>query len=147
MGNMKQPFEIDLSLDYTVRKFNKTKSIKNIQLKKQSTLYIVNPNIYYNNFDIDLMTTNASQIIYLTKIYNELSVFRIDLKENIYISFKIIINDYISNNWLADNGVSHSNINKLITMYNLKIVDDVTHINYLKSLTDRTPEIIYVCGR
>lgn len=59
-------------------------------------------------------------IIYSGKIYQEMSVFIIDLKcHQLYIltNFKIDTEKYISETWVTNNNLSYSTINKLINEY------------------------------
>ncbi|KAM9961114.1 hypothetical protein ACTFIW_010290 [Dictyostelium discoideum] len=92
-------------LNSTIVDLNSPKSIyenfKNIYSKfKNSTeldfknpdIIIINPNVYHSSFKLNDKAT-TSIIIYLGKIYQEMSVFIIDIKcyqLNILTNFKII---------------------------------------------------------
>ncbi|KAM9941573.1 hypothetical protein ACTFIT_008135 [Dictyostelium discoideum] len=91
-----QPTEINLSLMDCIKKY------------------------LFTNADTDLCVLFIS----MCKIYQEMSVFIIDLKcHQLYIltNFKIDTEKYISETWVTNNNLSYSTINKLINEYDLVI--------------------------
>lgn len=113
--------------------------IKDFQSTTPSNIYIVNPNVYYY-FDISSQINNTiTHVLYPAKIYNELSIFCIDLNAKlifIYINFKMDTTDYIRNAWITDNNISYLIISDLILKYNIQM--DLIKI----VLIGKSPEIM-----